>query len=82
MESGHWLWRATSSRINVTDLAHLPPDLRDHLFAFRYVCFEALKSLTPHATQCELKNSEQLQCRVVKVLRDAHPLGSANMLKS
>jgi hypothetical protein len=56
--------------------------LRDHLLTFRYICFEALSSLSPHAAQGELENREQLQCRVVKLLRDAHTLGSANVFES
>lgn len=63
-------------------MAHLPPDLRDHFFALGNVRFEALNSLAPHASQCELKKSELLQRKIVQILSDAHPLISANMLDS
>jgi hypothetical protein len=71
-----------SGRAGAIDLAHLTPDLRDHLLAFRYGSFELVCSLAPHAAQGELKNGKQLQRRVVKVLRNALPLGSANVFES
>ena len=66
----------------VADLTHLPTNLRNHLFAFRNVCFELPDSMTPHSTQGELENSEQLRSGVVKFLRDAHSLIGANVFES
>jgi len=63
------------------NVAHLASDFCDHLFALGQVSFEASKALAPHSTKGELKESELLQCGIVKILSDTHPLLSTNALE-
>ena len=53
-------------------------DLRDQFFAFDNRRSKFLGSLSLQAAQVKLDEGQKLECAVVKLLRNAHPFGSAN----